>query len=147
MKYRVDNAARSFFHQNDSFIKQFCTKWIQVKECFRPLFGGYKMGEPKIGSLITKPLFRQIKYHHRCGGGDSECQISGTEGADLQLRQAPSTEPPVPVVYFDKNYIGNVSSETILTTIEFLESFLPPPTKKHKRKNRVRGRLDDMDIE
>lgn len=53
----------------------------------------------------------------------------------------------MPVVYFDKNYIGNVSSETILTTIEFLESFLPTPTKKHKRKNRVRGRIDEMDIE
>lgn len=58
-----------------------------------------------------------------------------------------STEPTVPVVYFDKNYIGNVSSETILTTIEFLESFLPPPTKKHKRKNRVRGRIDEIDID
>lgn len=43
MKYRVDNAARSFFNQNDSFIKQFCTKWIQVKECFRPLFGGLQL--------------------------------------------------------------------------------------------------------
>lgn len=58
-----------------------------------------------------------------------------------------ASEPVVPVVYFDKNHIGNVSSETILSTIEFLESFLPPPTKKHKRKNRVRGRLDEMDIE
>lgn len=58
-----------------------------------------------------------------------------------------STEAPVPVVYFDKNYIGNVSSETIMNTIEFLESFLPPPTKKHKRKNRVRGRLDEIDID
>lgn len=53
----------------------------------------------------------------------------------------------MPVVYFDKNYIGNVSTETIMNTIEFLESFLPPPTKKHKRKNRVRGRLDEIDID
>jgi len=52
-----------------------------------------------------------------------------------------------PIVYFDKNYIGNVSSETILTTIDFLQSFLPPPTKKNKRKNKVRGRVDEIDID
>ncbi|XP_017836871.1 uncharacterized protein LOC108596024 [Drosophila busckii] len=123
MKNRVDTAARSFFHQNDSFIKQFCTKWIQVKECFRPLFD-------KSNTTIT----------------------SDVETLDLQKRcncdKLTSTESPVPVVYFDKNYIGNVSSETILTTIEFLESFLPPPTKKIKKnKIRVRGRVDEMDID
>jgi len=74
-------------------------------------------------------------------------KIQGQRGQTCNCDKLLSTEPPVPVVYFDKNYIGNVSSETILTTIEFLESFLPPPTKKHKRKNRVRGRLDDMDID
>jgi len=74
-------------------------------------------------------------------------KFQGQKGQTCNCDKLLSTEPPVPVVYFDKNYIGNVSSETILTTIEFLESFLPPPTKKHKRKNRVRGRLDDMDID
>ncbi|XP_016928420.3 uncharacterized protein [Drosophila suzukii] len=127
MKYRVDNAARSFFHQNDSFIKQFCTKWIQVKECFRPLFDKSNTTT----DVEVETLNAKIQGQR------------GTCNCDKLL----STEPPVPVVYFDKNYIGNVSSETILTTIEFLESFLPPPTKKHKRKNRVRGRLDDMDID
>ncbi|XP_017960219.1 uncharacterized protein LOC108653857 [Drosophila navojoa] len=121
MKTRVDNAAKSFFHQNDSFIKQFCTKWIQVKECFRPIFD--KSNE-------TELELEAQKQKESCN-----CE------------KLVATEPPVPVVYFDKNYIGNVSSETILTTIEFLESFLPPPTKKHKRKNRVRGRIDEMDIE
>lgn len=58
-----------------------------------------------------------------------------------------STEAPVPVVYFDRDHIGNISAETIRNTIEFLENFLPPPTKKNKRKNRVRSRLDEMDIE
>ncbi|XP_033154130.1 uncharacterized protein LOC117137034 [Drosophila mauritiana] len=125
MKYRVDNAARSFFNQNDSFIKQFCTKWIQVKECFRPLFDKSNNTDVEVETLDAKI------QGQRCN-------------CDKLLL---STEPPVPVVYFDKNYIGNVSSETIMNTIEFLESFLPPPTKKHKRKNRVRGRLDDMDIE
>ncbi|XP_017865378.1 PREDICTED: uncharacterized protein LOC108615416 [Drosophila arizonae] len=121
MKARVDNAAKSFFHQNDSFIKQFCTKWIQVKECFRPIFDK---------SNGTELELEAQKQKETCN-----CE------------KLVATEPPVPVVYFDKNYIGNVSSETILTTIEFLESFLPPPTKKHKRKNRVRGRIDEMDIE
>ncbi|KAH8258412.1 hypothetical protein KR038_011183 [Drosophila bunnanda] len=126
MKYRVDNAARSFFNQNDSFIKQFCTKWIQVKECFRPLFdkSNATTAEAEVETLDAKIQAQ------RC-----EKFLLSTEA------------PPVPVVYFDKNYIGNVSSETILTTIEFLESFLPPPTKKHRRKNRVRGRLDEIDID
>ncbi|XP_023162917.2 uncharacterized protein LOC111594035 isoform X2 [Drosophila hydei] len=122
MKTRVDSAAKSFFHQNDSFIKQFCTKWIQVKECFRPIFD--KSNETELEILEAQ------KQKQSCN-----CE------------KLVSTESPVPVVYFDKNYIGNVSSETILTTIEFLESFLPPPTKKHKRKNRVRGRLDEIDID
>uniref|UniRef100_A0A1B0BN64 Uncharacterized protein n=1 Tax=Glossina palpalis gambiensis TaxID=67801 RepID=A0A1B0BN64_9MUSC len=36
MQNRVDAAARTLFSQNDSYIKQFCQKWIQIKECFRP---------------------------------------------------------------------------------------------------------------
>ncbi|KAH8370632.1 hypothetical protein KR093_004384 [Drosophila rubida] len=123
MKTRVNSAAKSFFHQNDSFIKQFCTKWIQVKECFRPLFD-------KSNDTVEVETLDAQKQIQRC-----DCD------------KLVATEPPVPVVYFDKNYIGNVSSDTILSTIEFLESFLPPPTKKHKRKNRVRGRLDEMDID
>ncbi|KAH8252734.1 hypothetical protein KR032_001497 [Drosophila birchii] len=128
MKYRVDNAARSFFNQNDSFIKQFCTKWIQVKECFRPIFDN---------SNTTTAAEVEVETL------DAKIQAQRCNCDKLLL----STEAPVPVVYFDKNYIGNVSSETILTTIEFLESFLPPPTKKHKRRNRVRGRLDEIDID
>ncbi|XP_060657366.1 uncharacterized protein LOC132792135 [Drosophila nasuta] len=124
MKTRVNSAARNFFHQNDSFIKQFCTKWIQVKECFRPLFDKSNDTTVEVETLDAQ---KQIQ---RC-----DCD------------KLVSTEAPVPVVYFDKNYIGNVSSDTILSTIEFLESFLPPPTKKHKRKNRVRGRLDEIDID
>lgn len=58
-----------------------------------------------------------------------------------------ATEPPVPVVYFDRDHIGNISVETIYNTIEFLQNFLPPPTKKGKRKNHVRSRVDEMDIE
>ncbi|KAH8261003.1 hypothetical protein KR044_002118 [Drosophila immigrans] len=122
MKTRVNSAARSFFHQNDSFIKQFCTKWIQVKECFRPLF------DKSNDTVEVETLDAQKQIRCNCD-------------------KLVSTEPPVPVVYFDKNYIGNVSSDTIMTTIEFLESFLPPPTKKHKRKNRVRGRIDEIDID
>lgn len=38
MQNRVDAAARTLFTQNDTFIKQFCQKWIQIKECFRPIF-------------------------------------------------------------------------------------------------------------
>ncbi|KAH8233626.1 hypothetical protein KR026_010723 [Drosophila bipectinata] len=131
MKYRVDNAARSFFHQNDSFIKQFCTKWIQVKECFRPIFdkSNTTSSEADVETLDAK-IQKQNQNQNRC-----DCD------------KLMSTEAPVPVVYFDKNYIGNVSSETIMNTIEFLESFLPPPTKKHKRKNRVRGRLDEIDVD
>ncbi|KAH8400772.1 hypothetical protein KR009_000938 [Drosophila setifemur] len=125
MKFKVDNAARSFFNQNDSFIKQFCTKWIQVKECFRPIFDkSNTTTETEVETLDAK-----------------------IQGQRCNCDKLLSTEAPVPVVYFDKNYIGNVSSETIYNTIEFLESFLPPPTKKHKRKNRVRGRLDEIDID
>ncbi|EDW74345.1 uncharacterized protein Dwil_GK21865 [Drosophila willistoni] len=128
MKSRVDVASRSFFNQNDSFIKQFCTKWIQVKECFRPLFD---KSNDTINTEV-ETLDAKVKVQQNC-----DCD-----------KLLASTEPPVPVVYFDKNYIGNVSSDTILNTIEFLESFLPPPTKKqHKRKNRVRGRLDEIDID
>ncbi|XP_032590815.1 uncharacterized protein LOC116805063 [Drosophila grimshawi] len=123
MKDRVDSASKNFFLQNDSYIKQFCTKWIQVKECFRPIFD--KSNDSDVETLDVQKL----------------------EGQRCNCDKLVSTESPVPVVYFDKNYIGNVSSETILTTIDFLKSFLPPPTKKHKRKNRVRGRLDEMDIE
>ncbi|KAH8283490.1 hypothetical protein KR018_004139 [Drosophila ironensis] len=126
MKYRVDNAARSFFNQNDSFIKQFCTKWIQVKECFRPIFD---------------------KSNSSAADADVETLDAKVQAQRCDCDKLLSTEAPVPVVYFDKNYIGNVSTETIMTTIEFLESFLPPPTKKHKRKNRVRGRLDEIDID
>ncbi|XP_030558538.1 uncharacterized protein LOC115761060 [Drosophila novamexicana] len=120
LRSRVDSSARSFFLQNDSYIKDFCTKWIQVKECFRPVFD--KSNNSDVETLDAQTL------KQRCD-------------------KLVASEPVVPVVYFDKNHIGNVSSETILSTIEFLESFLPPPTKKHKRKNRVRGRLDEMDIE
>lgn len=50
------------------------------------------------------------------------------------------------VIYFDKKYIGNISTDTILNTIEFLESFVnemmltTTTTKKPKRrtKNRVK---------
>lgn len=38
MQTQVNAAARTFFNQNDSSIKQFCQKWIQIKECFRPIF-------------------------------------------------------------------------------------------------------------
>ncbi|XP_034651528.1 uncharacterized protein LOC117890664 [Drosophila subobscura] len=126
MKYKVDNAARNLFHNNDSFIRQFCTKWIQVKECFRPIFdkSNGTRDDPEVETLNAK-----------------------LQGQRCNCDKLLSTEAPVPVVYFDKNYIGNVSSETILNTIEFLESFLPPPTKKHKRKNRVRGRLDEINID
>ncbi|XP_046811180.1 uncharacterized protein LOC111684805 isoform X2 [Lucilia cuprina] len=58
-----------------------------------------------------------------------------------------ATDAPVPVVYFDRDHIGNISVETISNTIEFLQNFLPPPTKKGKRKNRVRSRVDEMEIE
>ncbi|XP_022223290.1 uncharacterized protein LOC111074706 [Drosophila obscura] len=124
MKYKVDNAARNLFHNNDSFIRQFCTKWIQVKECFRPIFD-------KSNSSIDDMEIETLNGNY--------------QGQRCNCNKLRSTEAPV--VYFDKNYIGNVSSETILNTIEFLEGFLPTPTKKHKRKNRVRSRLDDMDID
>ncbi|KAL9921056.1 uncharacterized protein ACN427_002264 [Glossina fuscipes fuscipes] len=52
-----------------------------------------------------------------------------------------------PVIFFDRDHIGNVSADTIRNTIEFLENFLPPKSKKNKRKNRVRSRVDEMDIE
>ncbi|XP_030388267.1 uncharacterized protein LOC115634576 [Scaptodrosophila lebanonensis] len=120
MKSRVDNAARNFFKQNDSIIKQACTKWIQVKECFRPLFDKPTETDSETETLNAK--YRQCN-----------CDKLGATAA--------------PLVYFDKNHIGNVSSGTILSTIEFLESFLPPTTKKNKRKNRVRGRIDEMEID
>ncbi|XP_033254128.1 uncharacterized protein LOC108158081 [Drosophila miranda] len=121
MKYKVDNAARNLFHNNDSAIRQFCNKWIQVKECFRPIFDN----------------------SNRTSTDDVETLNGKLQQCNCEKLLA--TESPV--VYFDKNYIGNVSSETIHNTIEFLESFLPPPTKKHKRKNRVRSRVDEMDID
>ncbi|KAL7737529.1 hypothetical protein ACLKA6_007656 [Drosophila palustris] len=119
MKSRVNSAAKGFFNQNDSYIQNFCTKWIEVKECFRPNYD-------KNTNSFVETL-------------DSQKQIQNCNCDKM---------PKDPVVYFDKNYIGNVSSETILTTIDFLESFLPPPTKKQKnKKNRVRGRVDEIDIE
>ncbi|XP_050322811.1 uncharacterized protein LOC126754754 [Bactrocera neohumeralis] len=117
MQGRVDATARTFFKQNDSAIKQFCQKWIQIKQCFRPLFA------------TTSP--------------------SDVEQLD-PLRSTPCTCANEPIVYFDRDHIGNVSRETILSTIEFLETFLVPPvspTKKSKKKNRVRSRVDEIDIE
>ncbi|KNC21233.1 hypothetical protein FF38_14091 [Lucilia cuprina] len=121
MQNRVDAAARTLFSQNDSFIKQFCQKWIQIKECFRPLFSP----TTTVSSLdvVTVP-------NQRC-----------------QCANLVATDAPVPVVYFDRDHIGNISVETISNTIEFLQNFLPPPTKKGKRKNRVRSRVDEMEIE
>ncbi|XP_011177857.1 uncharacterized protein LOC105209248 [Zeugodacus cucurbitae] len=117
MQGRVDETARTFFKKNDSAIKQFCQKWIQIKQCFRPLFA------------TTSP--------------------NDVEQLD-PLRSTPCTCANEPIVYFDKDHIGNVGRDTILNTIEFLESFLVPPvspTKKSKKKNRVRSRVDEMDIE
>ncbi|KAM7345296.1 uncharacterized protein ACRADG_011660 isoform 2-T2 [Cochliomyia hominivorax] len=121
MQNRVDAAARTLFSQNDSFIKQFCNKWIQIKECFRPLF-----------SSTTTP---------------SSVDVVSLSNQKCQCANLVATEPPVPVVYFDRDHIGNISVETIYNTIEFLQNFLPPPTKKGKRKNHVRSRVDEMDIE
>ncbi|XP_017476675.1 PREDICTED: uncharacterized protein LOC108366724 [Rhagoletis zephyria] len=119
MQSRVDESARTFFKKNDSAIRQFCQKWIQIKECFRPIFG--------------------------TANAPNDVEMLGP------VRSTPCTCSNLvnePVVYFDKDHIGNVSRDTILNTIEFLESFLPPPPpKKTKKKNRVRSRLDDMDIE
>ncbi|XP_075167842.1 uncharacterized protein LOC142240008 [Haematobia irritans] len=128
MQNRVDVAARTLFSQNDSFIKQFCQKWIQVKECFRPIF--CKANSKPNTDLDVFNLDVITSAPQRC-----------------QCANLISTEAPVPVVYFDRDHIGNISTETIRNTIEFLENFLPPPPKKNKRKNRVRSRLDDMDIE
>ncbi|XP_005181510.1 uncharacterized protein LOC101898187 [Musca domestica] len=121
MQTQVNAAARTFFNQNDSSIKQFCQKWIQIKECFRPIF-----------SPTTTPV---------------NLEVITVSPQRCQCANLVSTEAPVPVVYFDRDHIGNISAETIRNTIEFLENFLPPPTKKNKRKNRVRSRLDEMDIE
>ncbi|XP_054741083.1 uncharacterized protein LOC129246356 [Anastrepha obliqua] len=115
---RVDATARTFFKQNDSSIKQFCEKWIQIKECFRPIFATVTATDvERLGPVRSTPC--------TCANLINE-----------------------PVVFFDKDHIGNVSRDTILNTIEFLESFLPPPpSKKTKKKNRVRSRVDEMDID
>lgn len=38
--------------------------------------------------------------------------------------EIPETEDESELIYFDKKYIGNITTETILNTIEFLESFV-----------------------
>uniref|UniRef100_A0A1A9V4U3 Uncharacterized protein n=1 Tax=Glossina austeni TaxID=7395 RepID=A0A1A9V4U3_GLOAU len=121
MQNRVDAAARTLFSQNDSYIKQFCQKWIQIKECFRPNTTATPAAERL--EIITVSPKRQC-----------EC-------ANLQATES------APVIFFDRDHIGNVSADTIRNTIEFLENFLPPKSKKNKRKNRVRSRVDEMDIE
>ncbi|XP_037899862.1 uncharacterized protein LOC119644389 [Glossina fuscipes] len=115
MQNRVDAAARTLFSQNDSYIKQFCQKWIQIKECFRP--------NSKLEIITVSPK--------------RQCECANLQAA---------TES-APVIFFDRDHIGNVSADTIRNTIEFLENFLPPKSKKNKRKNRVRSRVDEMDIE
>nr|XP_014103612.2 uncharacterized protein LOC106627853 [Bactrocera oleae] len=119
MQGRVDATARTFFKQNDSAIKQFCQKWIQIKQCFRPLFATTSTSDvEQLNPLRSTPC--------TCANSNE------------------------PIVYFDRDHIGNVSRDTILNTIEFLESFLVPPvspTKKSKKKNRVRSRVDEIDIE
>ncbi|CAD7014811.1 uncharacterized protein LOC101459319 [Ceratitis capitata] len=121
MQGRVDATARTFFKQNDSVIKQFCHKWIQIKECFRPLFA-------TATTLSDVEMLGPVR--------STPCTCANTNE---------------PIVYFDKDHIGNVSRDTILSTIEFLETFLPPPqtppTKKSKKKIRVRSRVDEMDID
>lgn len=77
----------------------------------------------------------------------SSIDVVSLSNTRCQCANLVATEPPVPVVYFDRDHIGNISVETIYNTIEFLQNFLPPPTKKGKRKNHVRSRLDEMDIE
>ncbi|XP_037940993.1 uncharacterized protein LOC119685699 [Teleopsis dalmanni] len=115
LQLRVDSLAKSIFNQTDSFIRNFCKKWIQIKECFRPIFGSNS--------------------------------TSNDVEAFAPLLATPCTCADQSITYFDKKYIGKVSSQTIYNTIEFLESFLPSPTKKTKRKNRVRGRLDEIEID
>uniref|UniRef100_A0A1A9WNW4 Uncharacterized protein n=1 Tax=Glossina brevipalpis TaxID=37001 RepID=A0A1A9WNW4_9MUSC len=121
MQNRVDVAARNLFSQNDSYIKQFCQKWIQIKECFRP-------------NTTTTPAAERLEVITVSPKRQCEC-------ANLQATES------APVIFFDRDHIGNVSADTIRNTIEFLESFLPPKSKKNKRKNRVRSRVDAMDIE
>ncbi|XP_067630068.1 decorin isoform X2 [Eurosta solidaginis] len=117
MQPRVDEAARTFFKYNDSYIQQFCQKFIQIKECFRPIFGSNSFNDvDQFGSVKSTP-----------------CTCANE-----------------PIIYFDRDHIGNVGKDTILNTIEFLENFLeaPPPTPTKRRKNnRVRSRLDEIDIE
>lgn len=53
------------------------------------------------------------------------------------------TDPEI--IYFDKKHVGNITSETIYNTIEFLESFVQEmtattTTKKPKRKTVNRGK-------
>uniref|UniRef100_A0A1B0G2X0 Uncharacterized protein n=1 Tax=Glossina morsitans morsitans TaxID=37546 RepID=A0A1B0G2X0_GLOMM len=118
MQNRVDAAARTLFSQNDSYIKQFCQKWIQIKECF-----------PTAAPAAERLEIITVSPKRQC-----EC-------ANLQATES------APVIFFDRDHIGNVSADTIRNTIEFLENFLPPKSKKNKRKNRVRSRVDEMDIE
>lgn len=60
-------------------------------------------------------------------------------------KSEPDDEPEV--IYFDKKHIGNISMDTIINTIEFLESFVletttTTTTKKPKRKIKNKNRVE-----
>ncbi|XP_055920160.1 uncharacterized protein LOC129951836 [Eupeodes corollae] len=132
MQVQVDQVGRSIFPQSDSFIRNYCQKWIQIKECFRPHnIVSYPDAPPPPTTEPPAPINTEVET---IATDPPTTVCSCAQRAIEQFR-------PAPVVFFDKNYIGNVSAETIRNTIEFLESFLPPPTKKPKRKLKIRERI------
>lgn len=76
--------------------------------------------------MTSLPIYAEIEtFKPLAAKTPCSCSVKATESSAI--------------VYFDKNYVGNVSAENILETIEFLRTFLPPATKKPKKKIRVRN--------
>ncbi|XP_055837568.1 uncharacterized protein LOC129905965 [Episyrphus balteatus] len=134
MQVQVDQVGRSIFPQSDSFIRNYCQKWIQIKECFRPHNIIPVPQDPPPAPMTEPP--EPINTEVETFPTDPP-----TTPCSCAQRNIEQSRPQAPIVFFDKNYIGNVSSDTIMNTIEFLQSFLPPPTKKPKRRNKIRDRI------